>query len=225
MGPVNESINKYKYIITFIDDYSRKAWVYPLKEKSDAGKININFFKLINNQFPDNKVKIFKSDNAREYNNKKIKNFCKRNGIRKEFSPLYNPQNNGIAERLNRTLTNCTKTILHWSGLSLNFWDYAIKHATYIYNLIPHKSINNKIPDEVYFNKKVKLDHLKTFGFIAYYKNFNQNKQKFDINSKKGVYLGFDEDTYTIMDYNDHTIHYVCKKPIYISLQYGCGDI
>jgi len=110
MGPINVSINKYKYIIIFIDDYSRKSWVYLLKNKSDA--IN-TIIKFINNQHPNNRIQILKSDNAKEYNNKKIKNFCRINGINKIFSPPYNPQNNGIAERFNRTVTTCAKTILY----------------------------------------------------------------------------------------------------------------
>ena len=210
MGPISDSINKYKYIITFIDDYSRKSWIYLLKNKTDATNTVINFIKFINNQHPNNRIQILKSDNAKEYNNKKIKNFCKRNGINKIFSPPYNPQNNGVAERFNRTITACAKTILYCAGLSLNFWEFAIKHATYIYNLIPHKSIKNRIPNEIYFNKKVNLKFLKTFGCLAYYKNFNQNKQKFDINSKKGIYLGYDNNTHSfiIMDYYDYSIHY-----------------
>ena len=117
MGPINDSINKNKYLITFIDDFSRKAWIYPIETKSEATNTIINFIKFINNQHPENKIKTFKSDNAKEYNNKKIKIFCKRNGINKIFSPPYNPQNNGIAERFNRTITSCIKTMLHWQAL------------------------------------------------------------------------------------------------------------
>jgi len=211
MGPVNESINHSKYVITFIDDATRKGWIFPLKNKSEASKTIINFIKIINNIYPEEKIKIFKSDNAKEYNNKKILNFCKKNGIKKVFSPPYNPQNNGVAERFNRTITSCTKTLLFWAKLSLNFWEYAIKHATYLYNLVPHKSINNNIPNELYYNQRVRLNYLKTFGCIAYYKNFNQKKSKFEINARKGVHLGFHNNThsYIIMDYSDHTLHYV----------------
>ena len=112
MGPVNESINHSKYVITFIDDATRKGWIFPLKNKSEASKTIVNFIKIINNIYPEEKIKIFKSDNAKEYNNKKILNFCKKNGIKKVFSPPYNPQNNGVAERFNRTITSCTKTLL-----------------------------------------------------------------------------------------------------------------
>ncbi len=122
--------------------------------------------------------------------------------------------------------------MIYWAGLSLNFWEYAIKHATYIYNLVPHKSINNKIPNEIYFNNKVNLKYLRTFGCIAYYKNFNQNKEKFDINSKKGIYLGYDINThsYIIMDYYDFSIHYTREavfleeKPGNLKFDPGCAS-
>jgi len=72
MGPVNESINHSKYVISFIDDATRKGWIFPLKNKSEASKTIINFIKIINNIYPEEKIKIFKSDNTKEYNNKKI---------------------------------------------------------------------------------------------------------------------------------------------------------
>jgi len=67
--------------------FQDKPWVYPLRNKSDASNTIINFLKFINNQFPYNQIKVFKSDNAKEYNNKKINNFCKWNGIKKGILP------------------------------------------------------------------------------------------------------------------------------------------
>jgi len=90
----------------------------------------------------------------------------------KTFSPPHNPQNNGIAERLNYTLVNCTKTLLQCSKMSIDFRDYAIKYANLLYNITPHKRINNKIPNEIYYNKKVDLKYIKVFGCIGYYKDF-----------------------------------------------------
>eukprot|EP00833_Pecoramyces_ruminatium_P000077 jgi/Orpsp1_1/1174109/evm.model.c7180000048956.1 len=169
---------------------------------------------------------IFKSDNAREYRNKKIVEFCENNGIYKVYSPPYNPENNGMAERFNQTLISCAKTLLAWSKLSENFWDYAILYANYLYNKTPHQIASNNIPDESYYKHKVKLDHLKTFGCITYYKNFDQNKGKFQPNSNKGIFLGFSEETnsYLIMDYNDFKMHNVREivcledEPVNISL-------
>jgi len=89
-------------------------------------------FKFLNNIFKDNNIKYFKSDNDREYNNRKILEFCKNNGIRKIFSPAYNPENNGLAERFNQTIISCAKILLFWSKLSENFWDFAIIYANYL---------------------------------------------------------------------------------------------
>eukprot|EP00833_Pecoramyces_ruminatium_P007370 jgi/Orpsp1_1/1181402/evm.model.c7180000077088.1 len=140
IGPINDSYNGIRYIITFIDEKSHKSWIFLMKRKSEAINIIINFLKFLNNQFNDKKVKIFKSDNAREYRNKKIVEFCENNGIYKVYSPPYNPENNGMAERFNQTLISCAKTLLAWSKLSENFWDYAILYVNYLYNKTPHQS-------------------------------------------------------------------------------------
>jgi len=142
VGPKGPSITNKKYFITFIDEFSQKAWLYLLEEKSQATKIIIQFLTFIENQY--NKViKTFKSDIGKEYKNKRIFNFCNNKGINKVFSTPYNPQINGLAERFNRTIVDCTRTLLFTSKLNTKFWDFAIKYATHLYNITPHSSINN----------------------------------------------------------------------------------
>ena len=153
VGPINESLNNKRYILTFIDEYTRKCWIFTLKEKSDAVNIIISTLKKFNNLFKNNKIKYFKTDKGKEYDNKKVSNFCEKNGIEKIFSIPYN----GLAERLNQIILSYTKTILFWSGLSDNFWDFAVQYANYIYNKIPHSGNNNKIPDEEFLITKSKL--------------------------------------------------------------------
>ena len=210
IGPISDSFTGKRFIITFIDEYSHKSWIFLMDKKKKAVDITINFLKYLNNLFDDKKVKVFKSDNAKEYKNNAIIKYCEENGIYKIYSPPYNPENNGIAERFNQTLISCTKTILYWSKLSENFWDYAILYANYLYNKTPHQIAKNNIPDETFYGYKVKLDHIRTFGCIAYYKDYNQNKSKITKISLKGVFLGFSESTnsYIIMDYFNYKIHY-----------------
>eukprot|EP00833_Pecoramyces_ruminatium_P009139 jgi/Orpsp1_1/1183171/evm.model.c7180000084177.2 len=93
-GPITESINKKTFIITFVDEYTRKGWVFTLKNKSEAVNTIINFLKHINNLIKDKSIKYFKTDQGKEYYNKKVLNFCNKNGIKKIFSPPYNPENN-----------------------------------------------------------------------------------------------------------------------------------
>ena len=146
MGPVNKSINGYRFILVIIDEYSRKSWIFLLKRKSEAIDIVINTLKFLNNQNKNN-IKIFKSDHGKEFDNIRIKKFCSENGISKEYSPPYNPENNGLVERFNQTIISSTKTLIFWSKTSDNLWDYAITYDNLIYNKMPHSGIGNKIPD------------------------------------------------------------------------------
>jgi len=77
-----------------------------------------------------------------------------------------------------------------------------------------HKGIENKIPNEIYYNKKVNLKYIKVFGCDAYYKDFSQEKMKFDRNGKNGkngILLGINMEYnyYIIMDSTDYNIHLV----------------
>jgi len=132
-GPVNPSIDNKKYFITFMDEFSRKVWIFTLKSKSEAPDIIIDFFKYLNNQFKELSIKKFRTDGGKEYKNKKINKLCKEYGIEKLYSAPYNPEINGKAERINQTLVNAAISLLHWAGMSENFWEYAIKQACYIY--------------------------------------------------------------------------------------------
>jgi len=211
MGPINPvSQDNFKYIITFIDEFSRKSWVNLMKEKSEAVNIIINFIKYINNHF-ENKIKYFKSDNGREYNNSRIKKFCRKMGIKKIFSIPYNPQNNGIAERYNQTLQNATKTLIHWAKLSLDFWSFAVIYSNFLYNITPHENISNLIPNEIFYNRKVNLDKVKVFGCVMHYNNTMNKNSKFEPNTKQGIFLGinFDSNSYIAMDFKDQSIHLV----------------
>ena len=230
IGPIPKSIMGYQYVLTFIDEYSRKGWTFLLKSKAEAVDNIISFINYANNLFTNYKIKYFMSDQGKEYTSRKVKKVCNKYGIKKVFSPPYNPENNGIAERFNQTIITAAKTILFWSKLSTNFWDFAVKYAKYIYNLTPHSSINFSIPNELFFNKRATIKHIKVFGCIAFYKNFSQQKHKLDPNAKKGIFLGFNtqSNSYIIMDYHNHTIHQVREAVFFentpAKLQYVNSD-
>jgi len=122
--------------------------------------------------------------------------------------------------------------LLYWSKLSENFWDFAIQYTNYLYNKTPHLIYEKTIPDEVFFNEKVKIDHIRTFGCIIYYKIFDQNKFNFSPNSKKGIFLRFSKVTNSniVMDYEDYKIHNVreiiCQEnePAKLSLSNSVGE-
>jgi len=86
-GPYNSSINNKKYFVTFMDEFSRKVWIYTLKSNAEAPELIVEFFKYLNNQFEEYNIKIFKSDGGKEFKNKTVNKYCKENGIEKPILP------------------------------------------------------------------------------------------------------------------------------------------
>ena len=110
-----------RYFITFIDDFSKYAYVYLLKNKSDAFEKFKEFFREVENQF-GRKIKRFRSDRGREYESIGFNSFIQSLGIIHETTPPYSPTSNGVAERKNRILINLTNAVLIESGAHLNLW-------------------------------------------------------------------------------------------------------
>ncbi|GJZ16596.1 putative ribonuclease H-like domain-containing protein [Tanacetum coccineum] len=105
------SLMHKKYCLVVTDDYSRFTWVFFLTTKDETSEILKNFIKEIEN-LVDKKVKIIRSDNGTEFKNKVMDDFCREKGIKREYSVARTPQQNGVAERRNRTLIEAARTIL-----------------------------------------------------------------------------------------------------------------
>jgi hypothetical protein len=112
-GPMpSTSLNRYLYYVSFIDDYSRKTWVYFLKSKDEVlGKFKE--FKTLVENLSERKIKILRSNNGGEYTSNEFGSFCKDVKIKRELTTPYNPQQNGVAERKNRTIMEAVKTMIH----------------------------------------------------------------------------------------------------------------
>ena len=103
-GPMTTtSLSGYVYYVSFIDDYSRKTWIYFLKGKKEVFNKFKEFKALVEN-LSEKKINIFRSDNSVEFTSGEFKTFCKEVGIKREFSTPYNPQQNNVLERKNQTI-------------------------------------------------------------------------------------------------------------------------
>ncbi|GJX60229.1 putative ribonuclease H-like domain-containing protein [Tanacetum coccineum] len=99
-----KSLNKKMYCLVVTDDYSRFTWVFFLRTKDETSGILKSFITRVENLM-DHKVKIIRCDNGTEFKNKEMNQFCEVKGILKQFSVARTPQQNGVAERRNRTLS------------------------------------------------------------------------------------------------------------------------
>jgi transposase InsO family protein len=105
------SIDGNKYGLVIIDDYSRFTWVFFLQDKSETQEVLKKFLKRSQNDF-DAKVKKIRSDNGSEFKNTQVEDYLDQEGIKHEFSAPYTPQQNGMAERKNKTLIESARTML-----------------------------------------------------------------------------------------------------------------
>ncbi|GKB29179.1 putative ribonuclease H-like domain-containing protein [Tanacetum coccineum] len=153
------SLMHKKYCLVVTDDYSMFTRVFFLTTKDETSEILKNIIKEIENVV-DKKVKIIRSDNGTEFKNKVMDDFCKEKGIKREYSVARTPQQNGVAERKNRTLIKAARTMLANSKLPNTFWPEAVSIACYVQNRVLVVKPHNKTPYELFRGFKSALNHL-----------------------------------------------------------------
>ena len=84
-------LSGYEYYVTFIDDYSRKTWIYFLKTKSKVFR-KFKEFKSLKENHSERRIRTLRSDNGGEYTSNEFYAFCKEEGIKRELTTPYNPQ-------------------------------------------------------------------------------------------------------------------------------------
>ena len=156
-----------KYFLTFIDDFSRMTWVYFMREKSEVFNIFKKFQTLVERQ-SGHLMKKLRSDRGGEYTSNEFIKFCEDIGMERQLTVRYTPQQNGVAERKNRTIEEMANAMLLEKGLPKIFWGEAVNTAVYLLNRCPTKALANKTPFEVWSKRKPSVNHLKVFGCICY---------------------------------------------------------
>ena len=194
-GPMRHQTQKgSRYFITFIDDYSRKAHVYFLKNKHEAYDKFIEFKTLVENE-TNKRIKILRSDGGGEYVNHKFRTYLQNYGIKHQVTVPYSPQQNGVAERFNRTVVEMTRTLLHSANLPYTFWAEAINTATYIRNRCVSSALENTrvTPEELWTGNKPDVSNLRKFGCTAYV--LINNRHKLQPKARKCIFLGYETNT------------------------------
>ncbi|GJV64776.1 putative ribonuclease H-like domain-containing protein [Tanacetum coccineum] len=193
---VSSLMNK-KYCLVVTDDYSRFTWVFFLATKDETSGILKSFITEIEN-LVDKKVKIIRCDNGTEFKNRVMSEFCEKKGIKKEFSIARTPQQNGVAERRNRTLIEAARTMV-----------LVVK---------PH----NKTPYELFRGRTPALSFMRPFGCHVTILNTLDYLGKFDGKSDEGFFVGYSMNSKAFRVYNIRTrkveenlhIRFLEDKPI-----------
>ncbi|KAL3638973.1 Beta-galactosidase 8 [Castilleja foliolosa] len=194
-GPVPNNLRKsFSYFVLFIDDCTRMTWVSFLKQKSEVVTKFIQFHKMILTQY-NKKIKILRSDNGGEFLNEKMRSFFQENGLIHQTSCPNTPQQNGIAERKNRTILEKTRALLFDSGVPTNFWPEAVATSVYLLNRLPTKILDFKTPSNYFqtMTDKIIKPSLppKIFGCTVFVHIPKSNRSKLDPCALKCVFLGY----------------------------------
>lgn len=181
-----------RYFVTFLCDFSRKLWLFPIKKKSDVFE-KFQQFQACAERESGEKIISVRSDNGGEYVNNQFAEYLRKNGIKQELTVPHNPEQNGAAERVNRTIIDKVRCMLTDSGLPKNVWAEAANTAVYIINRCPAEAIDFKIPEEVWTDRQVSVNHLRIFGskVVAYIPK--HKRQKLDNPGRDGVLVGYGE--------------------------------
>nr|GEV40927.1 retrovirus-related Pol polyprotein from transposon TNT 1-94 [Tanacetum cinerariifolium] len=154
-GPTRvASINRKKYIMVIVDDYSRYIWTLFLRSKDETPEVGTEFL------------------------NKTLSAFFKEEGIEHQTSTARTPKQNGVVERWNRTLVEAAQTMLLASKLSLFFWAEAIAIACYTQNRSIIISTHGKTPYHIINDRKPSIKHLYIFCCICYITRDGENLDK-----------------------------------------------
>jgi hypothetical protein len=145
------------------------------------------------------KIKIVKSYRGGEYYGRHtpygqvprpFASFLPENGIVAQYSTPGEPQQNGVAERRNRTLMDVVRSMISYSTLPVSLWVEALKTAAHILNRVPSKSVP-KTPYELWTGRKPTLNYLHVWGYPAESKVFNPNIGKLDSKTVSCHFIGY----------------------------------
>jgi transposase InsO family protein len=148
-GPISvRSVSGFGYYVLFIDDYSRKTWIYFLKTKDEVFDRFREFKALVENQ-SGRRIQVLRSDNGVSTPLMSLWSIVLLEGIKKELTVPYNSQQNGVAERKNKTIVGAACAMIHDQGLPMFLWVEACRTVVYIQNKSPHTILGKLTPKEV----------------------------------------------------------------------------
>lgn len=194
-GPVTPTSQSGKrYLMVLVDDYSRKTWIYFLTKKSEAFE-TFKVFKNLVEKEAKTVIRGLRTDRGGEFCSDKFNQFCKDNGIKRQLTAAYTPQQNGVAERRNRTIMNMVHCLLSEKELPRFLWPDAARWTAHILNRSLTKAVKGSVPEERWTGTKPTISYFRVFGSVAHVHIPVQKRIKLDDRSHKCILLGVSEES------------------------------
>ncbi|GKC49449.1 retrovirus-related pol polyprotein from transposon TNT 1-94, partial [Tanacetum coccineum] len=199
-----ESINRKRYVLVIVDDYSRYTWAHFLRSKDKAPEKIKTFLKKII-VLLQALVIIVRTDNSIKFKNQVLKEYFDSVGISHQASFVRTPQQNRVVERRNQMLVEAARTMLIFSRAPLFLWAEVIATACYTQNRsIIHRRFD-KTPYELINGRKLNLSFLHVFGALCYPKNDREDIGKLGAKGDIGFFIGYSTNSCAYRVYNRRT--------------------
>ena len=201
-GKVCQDFRGNQYVVTFTDELTRYSYVAFCQRKSQVKERFTEFLSWVKLQ--GHRVRLLNSDGGGEYTSNENANvasdfskICKAHDIEQQFTSVHTPSQNGIAERLNRTLVEHASCLLHEAGLAKEFWSFAVKHVAWIRNRFHHSALEDKSkgnaptsPFEQLHGRTPRVAMARVFGCDVWALDHSHRSGSFEQKARKGIFVG-----------------------------------
>ncbi|CAI7844177.1 unnamed protein product [Closterium sp. NIES-54] len=180
-----------RYVLTLKDDYTNYLWVAPLARRSDMAAVFSAWHREMKTKLPTKPLAALRTDNGGEYTANAFTDYLSSHGISYQTSLPHTPQQNGVAERVNRTLMDRVRAMTTGARLSSKFWPYSLEYAAWLHNRISCSS--NPSAHSPYFmmtGRAADVSMARTFGCLCYYLPPQGSFGKFEQRGRVGMFLG-----------------------------------
>ncbi|GJX53018.1 retrovirus-related pol polyprotein from transposon TNT 1-94 [Tanacetum coccineum] len=204
-GPIRvASINRKKYILVIVDDYSRYTWTLFLRSKDETPEVLKDFLTMIQRNLQAQVITV-RTDRGTEFLNKTLHAYFKEEGIEHQTSTPRTLEHNGVVERQNHTLVEAAQTMLSASKLPLSFGAEAVATACYTQNRSIIISTHGKTAYHIINDRKPSIKHLHIFGCICYITRDGENLDKMKEKGDPCVMVGYSTQSKGYRVYNKRT--------------------
>ena len=209
-GPFVEAHDGSKYLLQIVDDCSRYVYARTMPNRlSQTVLEHLKFFVNMGEAMhTGRRVCALRSDNGPELVSALFNTWLRSRGIQRERTAVYTPHQNGVVERMNRSVVELARTMLIAAGLPPTFWALAVDAAVYCRNRSPTTSLDDRTPYEAWCGKRPAISHMRVFGCLAFAHIRKEERTKLDPKAKPCIFVGYspDSSTYRLWDIQENKV-------------------
>lgn len=189
-GPLPLTGRGYRYWLLIVDCCTRDSWGFCLKQKSQVTNC-VKRFKAAAEAETGHRLLCVHMDQGGENTSNAFKAFCEEHGIRREFTMRNEPHQNGVVERLNRTVAEGVVSMLQEANLPASWWDYAFCAFLHAHNRSFTSAVPEATPHQAFTKKKPDVSLLRVFGCTAYVNVRTDKRSNIESHTMKCIFVGY----------------------------------